>query len=77
MDKAKNDLPVLDLNTLVEEELKKIQSQPMSRKKVIDLYELYRKLEFVQRLGVIPKEKILEQKNKVFQAIEINIVTEY
>jgi len=77
MSKTEDYLPSLDLDSLVEKELKAIQAQPMSRRKVADLYELYRKLDFVERLGVLPKDKVLVEKNKVLKAIEVDIITEY
>ena len=77
MDDQSGTLPSLSLNVLVEKELSKIQKQPMSSRKVSDLYALYKTLEFVQRLRVVTKEEILAEKKKVFEVIEVSIVTEY
>lgn len=70
-------LSTVDLQTLVGTEIENIQKLPINKQKVVMLYELYGKLEFVERLGVISKEEVLEQKRRVMQVLETDIVTEY
>lgn len=70
-------LPTLSLDKLVDVELENIQKQRMSNQKVVEFYELYKKLDFVERLGVLPKEQVVEQKRRVMGSLENSIITEY
>lgn len=77
MDENKGNLPNVDLETLVGKELEQIQKMPMNQQKVVELYQLYNKLDFVERLGVLSKEKVMEQKHRIMGVLENSIITEY
>lgn len=77
MDENSGNLPTLDLETLVASELESIQEMPMNQQKVVEAYQLFGKLDFVERLGVLPKEKVLNQKHRVMGVLENSIITEY